>query len=99
MSLKFEDYNAWDNNCQDFMENFIYVLCAKRPLKSRKMHIIETLHTPFVILEIIEENEKYGCYKKEVKISDYFDYYYYFSNSRNHYYISGGYYGKRQRCP
>ena len=99
MRLKFEDYNAGDNNCQDFMKNVIYVLCAKRHLKNREMHIMATLHIPFVILEIIEENEKYGCYKKEVKISYYFDDYDYFGNSRNHYYISGGCYGKRQPCP
>ena len=61
MGLKFKDYNVGDNNCQDFMKNVIYVLCATRPKEERESHIIATLYIPLVILEKIESNEEYGC--------------------------------------
>lgn len=103
MGLKFKDYNAGDNNCQDFMKNVIYFLCAKRPLKDRKIHILDklkdafsnTLHIPFIILEKIECNEQYGCYKGGVRNFDDYDNPDDSGISRNYYYSRKSYYNRQ----
>lgn len=59
MNIKFKDYNAGNNNCQDFMKYVIYFLNAKRDRNDREIHMKAKLHIPLVVLEQIEENEKF----------------------------------------
>ena len=60
MNLTMHEYNAADNNCQDFIANAIQILKAKRVDKTiSKMHNLSKLNIPPKILEELENNEDY----------------------------------------
>ena len=58
MPLKYKDYNAYGNNCQDFIKYVVYFLCAKRHLHYNEIHMISKLHIHLILLKQIENNEK-----------------------------------------
>ncbi len=73
MPLKFRDYNFADNNCQDFIKNVIYVLCAKWPSSKKWIeNLISSWNIPYIILEKIIYNEENGCYGEGGKDPDFF---------------------------
>jgi hypothetical protein len=60
MSIKFDDYNVADNNCQDFIAYVIKLLKAVRIDKTEsKLHNFAKLRIPPKILEALEDNENY----------------------------------------
>lgn len=69
MNLTMHEYNAADNNCQDFIANAVEILKAKRVDKtSSKMHNLSKLRIPPKILEALENNEDYQIMTSLAKI-------------------------------